>query len=605
MSYQLRWTIENGTCISSSDDVTITFDHPPTTANAGTDKNICGNSTNLEANTPAAGTGSWSIISGASGNVTDINNETSSFTGIPGETYRLRWTISNGTCTNSSDEVNITFDQTPTVADAGTDQDVCGTFTSLSANAPVAGSGSWSIVNGDGSGNIGSPNSANSTFTGNAGQTYTLRWTISNGSCTSSTDDVNITFDQTPTVADAGLDKNICGSSTNLEGNPAAAGVGSWSIISGTGGSVANINDENSSFTGTPGVTYQLRWSISSGSCGDTRDDVTITFDQVPTTPNAGADKDVCVTSTTLEANTPTVGRGSWRIISGPGDIADPNAATTEITGLLAGQTTTVAWQISNGVCELSDELSINVRAPASVNTNRAEICEGESVNIEITGGDSFQWSPAAGVNNGNTANPQLSPAASTDYQLIVSNGGCADQTLSISVVVNPVPTVEISNDTTIQAGNSIQLFASGGGSYSWSPSGDLDNPQSATPFALPTQTTTYEAEVTNEFGCVVRESVTITVDDNYEIFVPEMFSPNGDGSNDMLFVNTVGIEIFTFQVFDRHGKLIFESNDAATGWDGRFNGDIQNIDTYVYLVMAKTYSNQNVTEKGTFLLVR
>ena len=604
-SYQLRWTISNGTCTSSSDDVTITFDQPPTAANAGTDKNICGASTNLEANAPAIGTGSWGIISGAGGSITDLNNETSGFTGTPGETYQLRWTISNGTCVGSSDEVTITFDQTPTTAVAGADQDVCGTFTSLSANTPTAGSGSWSIVNGDGGGNIGSPNSPNSTFTGNAGQTYTLRWAISNGSCTSSTDDVDITLDQTPTVADAGLDQNVCGGATNLEGNAAAAGVGTWSIISGTGGSIANINDENSNFSGTPGATYQLRWTISSGSCGDTRDDVTITFDQIPTSPDAGFDKDVCITSTTLEGNTPTVGIGRWTIISGPGDIADPNEANTSIRGLIAGQTTTVAWQINNGVCELSDEFSINVLAPASVNTDRAEICEGESVSIGITGGDSFQWVPSEGVSNGNTANPELSPTTSTDYELTVSNGGCSDQVIDISVTVNPAPVAEVSEDATINGGEEIQLFASGGGTYSWSPVESLDNPESPEPLAFPTRTTTYTVEVMNEFGCTTTETVTITIDDNYEIFVPQMFSPNGDGSNDILFVNTIGIEAFTMKVFDRHGKLIFESNDPGTGWDGRFNGSNQNIDTYVYVVVATTYSNQNITEKGTFLLVR
>ncbi|MDN5213928.1 gliding motility-associated C-terminal domain-containing protein [Fulvivirgaceae bacterium BMA12] len=690
--YQLRWTISNGSCASSQDDVIITLDQTPTTANAGADQNVCGTSTNLEANNAAVGTGLWSIISGVGGSITNNNDATSNFTGVIGTTYQLRWTISNGSCVDSQDDVIITFDETPTTADAGADQNICGTSTSLTGNTAAIGTGSWSIISGSG-GSITNINDENSDFTGTAGTTYQLRWTISNGSCTGSQDDVTITFDQTPTTANAGPDQNICGTSTNLEGNIATIGIGSWSIISGTGGSITNINDENSNFTGVIGTTYQLRWTINNGSCPESRDDVSITFNPTPVTANAGPDQAVCgtattlegndpngaagswsvvsgdglanftnqnlfntnfsgtagqtyvirwtinsalcgtstddevtvtfdeaplaadagndidlcgnVTTTTLNGNTPSVGTGTWRITAGPGNIANPNLASTAIAGLVVGQTTTVEWQIVNGSCRVADEMSINVRAAASVNINSAEICEGESVDIEITGGSSFRWNPEDGVSNPNTANPQLSPTASTNYELTVSNGTCSDQIININVVVNPLPIVRISNDTTIQAGNSVQLFASGGDLYSWSPTDDLDNPQASDPFASPIQTTTYTVEVENEFGCAARESVTVTVDDNYEIFVPQMFTPNGDGSNDILFVNTIGIETLTFKIFDRHGKLIFESASSSDGWDGRVNGEAQNIDTYVYLVSARTYSNQNVTDKGTFQLIR
>src|SRR5690606_27125953 len=118
----LRWTISSGSC-TSTDDVNITLNRNPTTSNAGTDQvaSAC-TQTTLAANAATVGTGAWSIISGMGGSVTTPSSATSTFTGVPGTIYVLRWTISNSPCTASTDEVQITFNPTPTTANAGVDQ---------------------------------------------------------------------------------------------------------------------------------------------------------------------------------------------------------------------------------------------------------------------------------------------------------------------------------------------------------------------------------------------------------------------------------------------------------------------------------------------------
>ena len=172
---------------------------------------MCGLTTaTLAANTPIIGTGAWSIVSGLGGTVTTPTSPTSTFTGTAGTAYVLRWTISNVPCTASTDDVSITFNQAPTVSNAGADQTgalMCGlTTVTLAANTPVVGTGAWSIISGLG-GTVTTPTSPTSTFTGTAGTAYVLRWTISNAPCTASTDDVSITFNQAPTVANAGADQ--------------------------------------------------------------------------------------------------------------------------------------------------------------------------------------------------------------------------------------------------------------------------------------------------------------------------------------------------------------------------------------------------------------
>ena len=116
-------------------------------------RHCCGVTTaTLAANTPAVGTGAWTITSGAGGTVTTPTSPTSTFTGVAGTAYVLRWTISNAPCTASTDDVSITFNQTPTVANAGPDQTgalMCGlTTATLAANTPAVGTGAWTIISG-------------------------------------------------------------------------------------------------------------------------------------------------------------------------------------------------------------------------------------------------------------------------------------------------------------------------------------------------------------------------------------------------------------------------------------------------------------------------
>ena len=169
----------------------------------------------------------------------------------------------------------------PTVAVAGEDQ----TFTdatistTLSANIPASqhGTGSWSILSGTG-GSFADDTDSSTTFTGTACTTYTLQWTILT-SCNSSSDSVSIAFNQTPTVADAGVDQTFTDGtvSTTLSANTSS--TGSWSIISGTGGSFTDNTNPTTTFTGALHTVYTLRWTIST-NCSNSTDDVTITFNQ-------------------------------------------------------------------------------------------------------------------------------------------------------------------------------------------------------------------------------------------------------------------------------------------------------------------------------------
>ncbi|MBL0336110.1 MAG: hypothetical protein IPP73_12610 [Chitinophagaceae bacterium] len=191
-----------------------------------------------------------------------------------------------------------------------------------------------------------------------AGQTTVLRWTITNGSC-SSFDEVSLTNDVAVTVAAAGTDKAQCATSTfTLAGNTAVSGTGVWTITSGAG-SITTPASPTSTVTGvTAGQTTVLRWTITNGSCSSF-DEVSLTNDVAVTVAAAGTDQAQCATSTfTLAGNTALSGTGVWTITSGAGTITDAASPTTTVTGVTAGQTTVLRWTITNGSCSSFDEVS-------------------------------------------------------------------------------------------------------------------------------------------------------------------------------------------------------------------------------------------------------
>src|SRR5262249_21379873 len=152
----------------------------------------------------------------------------------------LRWTISNGSCGSTHDDITLTNYNTPTVSGAGPDQEQCGsgTFT-LAGNTPAAGfgTGAWTVVGAANGAAGATPSAVNSQGTGiTAGRSVTRRWTISNGVCTASTDDVVLTNSASPTVADAGpAALGQCSTSTfSMTANAASVGTGAWTVQSGS-----------------------------------------------------------------------------------------------------------------------------------------------------------------------------------------------------------------------------------------------------------------------------------------------------------------------------------------------------------------------------------
>ena len=168
--------------------------------------------------------------------------------------------------------------------------------------------------------------------------------------------------------------------------------------------------------------------------------------------------------------------------------------------------------------------------------------------------------------------------------------------------------------DTTLCAGGQALLgqdSAVSWAKYSWQPAAGLANPNSVQTFASPNVTSTYTLRVVNDsavaLSCpdsVSTDTVTVFVC-NQSLFVPNAFSPNNDGYNDVFLAHGNNIQTFYMAIYDRWGNKVFESNNINDGWDGKYNGQPENTGTYVYYIKGTYDDGTDFEKKGNVALVR
>jgi gliding motility-associated-like protein len=382
-SYVLRWTITNGTCSSNFSNVQITVVAPPTPSNAGMPFTICANSTPLAAMPVALGfgQGTWSVVSvpsGASVTFDNVNSPTAIADGLSvGGNYIFKWTTNNGTaCGNSESTVTVTRTTLPTISNAGSTATICATSYVLNGNTPAFGQGTWSVVAPMGAmvtfSNVNSPTATASGLT--VSGAYTFTWTIANAPCASSVSSVVINVNTPPTAATVGATQDICGAMTTLTGNNPVIGTGRWEVIAG-GATIDFPSQFNSTVSGLTAGVNRFRWVITNGNCSPSSADLLVNSFAPPSTANAGANALTCDMAGNgfLNAVTPTVGTGTWRLVTGAGTILSPNNPTTQVSGLGFGANV-FEWRVDNGVC------------PSASNTSQVTLTRRGAVSLSVAG---------------------------------------------------------------------------------------------------------------------------------------------------------------------------------------------------------------------------
>jgi len=175
-----------------------------------------------------------------------------------------------------------------------------------------------------------------------------------------------------------------------------------------------------------------------------------------------------------------------------------------------------------------------------------------------------------------------------------------------IIVAQFPYAIANTSPNVTIPLGTSTTLSASGGTTYEWSPSSGLSCTNCAQPIATPSTKTVYTVIVSNANGCSSIDSVTIDVEivcDN--LYIPNAFSPNGDGENDTYKIKGNCMEKFSLSIYDRWGNQVFETTNINEGWDGNYKGEPMNTGAYCYRAIIYSQSGKYIERAGTLSLIK
>ncbi len=335
-TYILKWTIRdpnNPNCPAPREDTVVIRTNStegPSFANAGPDQCLPAGTTSvaLMANAPAADeTGAWSVTPSVGFSFADHTQfNTMGTISSPG-TYVLTWTLDK--CQTSSDEVEITV-LDGIDADAGPDRSSCSDQLTMAAST-TSGLGEWTLVSGLGGVTIDDINSPTATFTFTYSGEYVYQWTVRKGSCSETSDTVQVNIGVPPTVASTGANQTICNSnSLVLNGNAYDTNVetGYWTLLSGAPNTptIANVNDPISGVTNLVSGIYTFRWTITGVDfCAPSFSDSTY---EVFVVADAGVDQQLCESENTILQATQG-STGTWLQIDGPGVNGNPGIPAT------------------------------------------------------------------------------------------------------------------------------------------------------------------------------------------------------------------------------------------------------------------------------------
>lgn len=237
-------------------------------------------------------------------------------------------------------------------------------------------------------------------------------------------------------------------------------------------------------------------------------------------------------------------------------------------------------------------------------------ICFGASTQLHASGGSSYFWTPAIFLNNTHIANPLVTkPTASVKYIVTVTDTlGCPKpvrDTVIVRVIrinANAGP-----SDTSVVLGQPLQLNATGGDFYEWSPATWLNNPTIANPVSLPQNNITYYLRVSDVNGCFGLDTIIVRVFFvKPDMYVPSAFTPNGDGKNDLFAPILLGMRsLDNFSVYNRWGQQVYSGSGKNVGWDGTLAGRPQDPATYVWYAEGTDYLNNVIKKKGYVVLIR
>ena len=284
------------------------------------------------------------------------------------------------------------------------------------------------------------------------------------------------------------------------------------------------------------------------------------------------------------------------------------------IANPIASPTNSITYMVTvtgTNSCYKTDSIKITLKPlPVFMVSPDKKTCTSNSVVLSADGGTSYLWSPAALVDDPTSNTPVSHPVATTIFTVKIKDKTCDDSTtLSTTVAVLPPPSVNAfkSNDIDCVV-STAQLKASGADKYAWSPTSGLNdsnifNPLTSTNVAQQYLVTGTDTSTNCTGTATISVFIKPPVDPDF--FVPNAFSPNGDGRNDCFRIKHFGaVKSVDFAIYNRMGNLVFHTLNVNDCWDGTYKGGPADVGNYVYYIKTYNDCGEN-TRKGNLVLLR
>lgn len=331
-------------------------------------------------------------------------------------------------------------------------------------------------------------------------------------------------------------------------------------------------------------------------------------------TPNVIASNDVLICkgqSTTLFVS--GANSYNWSPIN--------NLSCTTCINPIASPTSSTNYVVSGNNsfgCVGRDTIVVTVAQPFAIQVSANDtLCIGQQAQLAVSGAYKYKWFPASGLSSDTSKTPIASPILTTQYQVVgYDNVSCFSDTAYVTVAVGNYPIINLGQDKILPAGTQLILNASVVNGplqyYRWSPATDLSCSNCPTPIATIKKSVCYSLSGTNIYGCESVDTICIkSFCESAQVFIPNAFTPDNDGVNDILMVRGTGIRLVkSFRVFNRWGQVVFEranfnANDPNFGWDGRINGALTVPEVYVYTCEVLCEDETPFIYKGNVSIIK
>jgi gliding motility-associated-like protein len=606
--------VQNGVCaVQYSNTVKINVVPPVTIANAGNNQVICNlnTTTQLQGNTPIYGQGIWTMTKGPSDiYFTDATLSNTVVNGLVPGAYEFKWSIDNGVCATSSSNVTIIIDRLK--ADFGINAiNNCGStnYDFVDASKSLFGIANWKWS--------GAP--ADTTNTKNFSRIYSLTGqnkvslTVqSNTGCIATTNaNFQVKVFSVPKVNINAINE-ACKSqlmqlSSDLNSKDSIFNI-LWNLGNG-------INSKDSVVTvqyfSEGKFTVKLLVSTVNNCYDSTYKSLTI-----HPLPNVAVPSDnfACKGDTLyLTAS----GAMNYIWIDQQKNIICNSCETIKIVPSTNSSYSIIGYNQYG--CSQIVNTSVKVVQPFKIQASLLDtICIGSSINLPITGAERYTWFTDPGLSNYNSNNPVASPKSTTTYTVIGrDNHACFTDTAKIKLVVGEPTLFNLAADTAVQAGVQFMLVPNSNNMqnirrWDWTGNAIFTCNNCQTTIAKVSNDAEIICTATNLYGCKTIDSIEIkTFCPNSEIFIPNAFSPDGDGINDILFVQGSGIKLIkSFRIYSRWGELVFSKTnflpgDKSNGWDGKIRGKAAAQDVFVYICEAICEKGIPATFKGNVAVLK